>query len=72
MTLLQGACLNPFPVLLCFVPVCRLFTCQVKLLMVGSAGRLRAGVPVLSQLLDWVEGNGMLRQLPADAIERNS
>ncbi len=41
---------------------------QVKLLMVGSARRLRAGVPLLAQLLDWVEGQGRVMQLPADAL----
>mgnify|MGYP001806843268 CR=1 FL=1 len=41
---------------------------QVKLLMVGSARRLRAGVPLLAQLLDWVEGQGRVMQLPTDAL----
>jgi hypothetical protein len=36
--------------------------------MVGSARRLRAGVPLLAQLLDWVEGQGRVMQLPADAL----
>lgn len=41
---------------------------QVKLLMVGSGSRLRAGVPLLAQLLDWVQGQGCVMQLPADAL----
>jgi hypothetical protein len=45
---------------------------QVKLLMVGSGSRLRAGVPLLAQLLDWVQGQGGIMQLPADALGSSS
>lgn len=42
---------------------------QVKLLMVGSASRLRAGVPILAQLLDWAAEQGStMMKLPADAL----
>lgn len=41
---------------------------QVKLLMVGSASRLKAGVPLLAQMLDWVQAHGSVMQLPADAL----
>jgi hypothetical protein len=42
---------------------------QVKLLMVGSASRLRAGVPLLAQMLDWAQSKDSIMQLPADALD---
>jgi hypothetical protein len=36
--------------------------------MVGSARSLRSGVPVLARLLDWVQAQGGVRELPADAL----
>lgn len=41
---------------------------QVKLLMVGSAGKLGAGVPLLAQLLDWIRSQGLMLPLPEDAL----
>jgi hypothetical protein len=45
---------------------------QVKLLMVGSASRLRAGVPLLAHMLDWVQGKDSIMKLPADALGSSS
>lgn len=54
-------------ILMVVVCMCVLWL-QVKLLMVGSASRLRAGVPLLAQLLDWAAEQGSTMKLPADAV----